>query len=275
MGLPIRVSSDLPELTTCFPCFFSPRPQMVATLIGSIYFGQVLDQDGVMNINGSLFLFLTNMTFQNVFAVINVFSAELPVFLREKRSRLYRVDTYFLGKTIAELPLFIAVPFVFTSITYPMIGLRTGATHYLTTLFIVTLVANVSTSFGYLISCASSSISMALSVGPPVVIPFLIFGGFFLNSASVPAYFKYLSYLSWFRYANEALLINQWSTVVDGEIACTRANVTCPRSGEIILETFNFRVEDFALDIACLFALIVLFRLGALLCLWLRSRSKE
>ncbi|XP_053662239.1 protein white isoform X1 [Anopheles marshallii] len=248
---------------------------MVATLIGSIYFGQVLDQDGVMNINGSLFLFLTNMTFQNVFAVINVFSAELPVFLREKRSRLYRVDTYFLGKTIAELPLFIAVPFVFTSITYPMIGLRAGATHYFITLFIVTLVANVSTSFGYLISCASSSISMALSVGPPVVIPFLIFGGFFLNSASVPAYFKYLSYLSWFRYANEALLINQWSTVVDGEIACTRANVTCPRSGEIILETFNFRVEDFTLDIACLFALIVLFRLGALLCLWLRSRSKE
>uniref|UniRef100_A0A182M5H6 Uncharacterized protein n=1 Tax=Anopheles culicifacies TaxID=139723 RepID=A0A182M5H6_9DIPT len=37
---------------------------MVATLIGSIYFDQVLDQDGVMNINGSLFLFLANMSFQ-------------------------------------------------------------------------------------------------------------------------------------------------------------------------------------------------------------------
>ncbi|XP_058064538.1 protein white [Anopheles bellator] len=248
---------------------------MVATLIGSIYFGQVLDQDGVMNINGSLFLFLTNMTFQNVFAVINVFSAELPVFLREKHSRLYRVDTYFMGKTIAELPLFIAVPFVFTSIAYPMIGLKAGVSHYLTTLFVVTLVANVSTSFGYLISCASSSISMALSVGPPIVIPFLIFGGFFLNSASVPPYFKYLSYLSWFRYANEALLINQWSTIGDGEIACPRSNVTCPQSGEIILQTFNFRNENFMTDISCLFGLIILFRIGALFCLWLRSRSKE
>ncbi|XP_055606138.1 protein white isoform X2 [Uranotaenia lowii] len=248
---------------------------MVATLIGSIYFGQKLDQDGVMNINGALFLFLTNMTFQNVFAVINVFSAELPVFLREKRSRLFRVDTYFLGKTIAEVPLFIAVPFVFTSITYPMIGLQSGGWHYLVTLFIVTLVANVATSFGYLISCASSSISMALSVGPPVIIPFLIFGGFFLNSASVPSYFQYLSYLSWFRYANEALLINQWSTVDEGAIACSRGNVTCPSSGQIILETFNFHVEDFTFDIICLSSLIVIFRLGALFCLWLRSRSKE
>lgn len=46
--------------------------QMVSLLIGVIYFGQQIDQDGVMNINGALFIFLTNMTFQNVFAVINV-----------------------------------------------------------------------------------------------------------------------------------------------------------------------------------------------------------
>lgn len=45
---------------------------MVAILIGVIYFGQHLDQDGVMNINGAIFMFLTNMTFQNIFAVINV-----------------------------------------------------------------------------------------------------------------------------------------------------------------------------------------------------------
>lgn len=45
---------------------------MVALMIGVIYFGQELDQDGVMNINGALFICLTNMTFQNVFAVINV-----------------------------------------------------------------------------------------------------------------------------------------------------------------------------------------------------------
>lgn len=45
---------------------------MVALLIGVIFYGQILDQDGVMNINGALFLFLTSMTFQNLFATINV-----------------------------------------------------------------------------------------------------------------------------------------------------------------------------------------------------------
>jgi hypothetical protein len=46
--------------------------QVLAALISVIYFGQELNQDGVMNINGALFIFLTNMTFQNVFSVISV-----------------------------------------------------------------------------------------------------------------------------------------------------------------------------------------------------------
>ncbi|XP_017009241.2 protein white [Drosophila takahashii] len=248
---------------------------MVAILIGLIFLGQQLTQVGVMNINGAIFLFLTNMTFQNVFATINVFTSELPVFMREARSRLYRCDTYFLGKTIAELPLFLTVPLVFTAIAYPMIGLRAGVLHFFNCLALVTLVANVSTSFGYLISCASSSTSMALSVGPPVIIPFLLFGGFFLNSGSVPVYLKWLSYLSWFRYANEGLLINQWADVEPGEISCTSSNTTCPSSGKVILETLNFSAADLPLDYVGLAILIVSFRVFAYLALRLRARRKE
>lgn len=139
---------------------------MVALLIGVIFYGQTLTQDGVMNINGAIFLYLTNMTFQNVFAVINVrsfitccvnprlirsfqvFCVELPVFMRESRSRLYRTDTYFLGKTLAELPLFILVPFVFTALSYPLIGLQPGWDHFFIAFGIITLICNVATSFG-------------------------------------------------------------------------------------------------------------------------------
>lgn len=122
--------------------------QMVAVVVGLIFYGQELTQDGVMNINGAIFLFLTNMTFQNVFSVANVFCAELPVFLREHRSRLYRTDAYFLGKSLAEFPLFMLVPLIFTSIAYPMIGLRPTFTNFSIALGIVVLVANVATSFG-------------------------------------------------------------------------------------------------------------------------------
>ena len=246
---------------------------MVSLLIGIVYFNQQLDQDGVMNINGALFIFLTNMTFQNVFAVINVFCAELPIFLREHRNGMYRTDVYFLCKTLAEAPIFVAVPLLFTMVAYPMIGLYPGVDHFFVAAGIVALVANVSTSFGYLISCVSNNLSMALSVGPPVIIPFLLFGGFFLNTASVPFYFEWFSYLSWFRYGNEALLINQWSEVES--IACTRSNATCPKTGRMVLQMYNFKEEHFYADIVCLFSLIVAFRFLAFLALLWRTRRNS
>ncbi|XP_008554320.1 protein white [Microplitis demolitor] len=248
---------------------------MVSLLIGIIYYGQKLDQDGVMNINGALFIFLTNMTFQNVFAVITVFCAELPIFLREHRNGMYRTEIYFICKTLAEAPIFIAVPLLFTSIVYPLIGLYPGVDHFLITAGVMTLVANVATSFGYFISCVSTNISMALSIGPPVIIPFLLFGGFFLNTASVPSYFEWFSFLSWFRYGNEALLINQWSEVET--IACTRSNATCPKSGLMVLQTYNFDEKDFWVDITGLVVLIITFRFLAFLALYsktLRRTSK-
>ncbi|XP_012525944.1 protein white [Monomorium pharaonis] len=246
---------------------------MVALLIGVIYFGQRIDQDGVMNINGALFIFLTSMTFQNVFAVVNVFCAELPIFLREHKNGMYRTDVYFICKTLAEAPIFLAMPLIFTAIVYPMIGLYPNVKHFFVAAAVVDLVANVSISFGYLISCVSSNVSTALSVGPPILIPFLLFGGFFLNTVSVPSYLVWFSYLSWFRYGNEALLINQWSEI--DSIACTRSNVTCPKSGRMVLQTFNFKEKDLWTDILCLFALIVAYRFLAFLALLSKTRRSK
>lgn len=68
--------------------------------------------------------------------------------MRESRSRLYRTDTYFLGKTLAELPLFILVPFVFVALSYPLIGLQPGWSHFFVAFGVITLICNVATSFG-------------------------------------------------------------------------------------------------------------------------------
>ena len=45
---------------------------MVGLLMGIIYLQQDYTSEGVMNINGALFLLLANMHFQSSFAVINV-----------------------------------------------------------------------------------------------------------------------------------------------------------------------------------------------------------
>ncbi|KAF2898581.1 hypothetical protein ILUMI_07595 [Ignelater luminosus] len=243
---------------------------ITALIIGAIYFGQTLNQDGVMNINGVLFLSLTNMTFQNVFAVVNVFCGELPLLLREHKNGMYRTDVYFLSKAIAETPLFILIPVVYVAIFYYLIGLNPEQPRLFINMGILVLVANVAVGFGYFVSCMSSSVSMALSLAPPLTIPFLLFGGFFLNVRSIPIYFKWISYVSWFEYGNEALMVNQWKGIES--INCT-ASVTsiCPKDGQIVLEMFNFSESSVAINVLALFGLACGFRLLAYISLVIKT----
>merc|ERR1712212_268557 len=44
------------------------------------------------------------------------------------------------------------------------------------------------------------------------MVPLLLFGGFFLRSESVPVYFVWLKYISWFYYGAENLYVTQWNT---------------------------------------------------------------
>ncbi|XP_054160832.1 protein white-like [Oppia nitens] len=159
------------------------QTMIVSLILGVVYFNQKLDQKGVMNINGALFLLLTNMTFQNAMAVVNTFCAEQPVFFRDHHNGMYRVDVYFVSKTIAEIPVFILIPTIFVSIYYYMVGFNPRFDHFIIMIIIGNLSTQCAVSFGYLMSCMTSTATMALSMGPPILIPVILFGGFLLNNA--------------------------------------------------------------------------------------------
>lgn len=170
---------------------------------------------------------------------------------------MYRTDVYFLCKTIADLPVYIVFPFIFVCIPYYAIGLNPAADRFFIACGIVILVANAATSFGkaikltfpysinqslilafvgYMISCLTNSTQVALALAAPLIIPLLLFGGFFLQNGAVPVYFDWMRYISWFMYGNEALSINQWKGVEFPDEACPNGICT----GEAILARFDF-----------------------------------
>jgi hypothetical protein len=79
---------------------------------------------------------------------VQVFCAEMPIFLREHFNGMYRVDVYFLCKTLAEVPVFAALPIIFTCITYYLVGLNPSFLRFIVANVVVMLVANVAVSFG-------------------------------------------------------------------------------------------------------------------------------
>jgi hypothetical protein len=56
--------------------------------------------------------------------------------------------------------------------------------------------------------------------------------------SSIPVYFIWLKYLSWFLHGNEALSVNQWKGVQN--ITC-RPEGGCIESGDQVLEQLSFK----------------------------------
>ena len=79
---------------------------------------------------------------------MQVFCEELPVFLREHFNGLYRTETYFVGRTLAEFPLYVLFPAIFAAVTYFMIGLNPDGGRFLIYALVLILIANVAASFG-------------------------------------------------------------------------------------------------------------------------------
>lgn len=232
---------------------------VVAVILGILYLGQEETQVGIQNINGALFLMLTQMSFGNMFSVVNVFCLELPIFLREHFNGMYRTDVYYLSKQLAEFPIFVITPILFCAIYYYMVGMNQEFDRFCIACLVLIVVTQVVVSFGYMVSCIAPSLQVALALAPTLIIPFMIFGGFFLNGGSVPDWLGWLQYLSWFKYSNEILVVNQWKNVTFDD--CDH-NITanCIEVGEQILAQLNFDEDKIAFNFGMLVVLAVGFR---------------
>jgi ATP-binding cassette, subfamily G (WHITE), eye pigment precursor transporter len=249
---------------------------VVATLIGLVYYNQKMDERGVINVNGALFLFLTNTTFANAFTVFNSFPNELPIFYREHHNGMYKVNAYFLAKNLAELLIFIILPSIFVVVDYWLIGLRAGVTHFFVCWIIILLVCKVSVSFGYFLSTSLGKMDLCLPTAIPILQAITFFGGYLLNINTVPSWLSWMQYLSWFRYSYELLLVNQWSgyTNLTCSANSTKSTLSAPcfHDGDSVLLFYGFQNFNYFIDFGGLLILIVVFRIGGYVALLWRSK---
>ena len=69
---------------------------LVGLILGVLYQGQELNQAGIQNANGALFLIITNLSFGSNFSICNTFCSELLIFLRSVTEPGLAVSNYIL-----------------------------------------------------------------------------------------------------------------------------------------------------------------------------------
>jgi len=162
------------------------------------------------NIQGGLFFMTMNITMNAIQNVILIFPDERPVFLREVNNNMYKVGPYFWAKISSELPFSIAMPSVFGCITYFAVGLYPDAGHFFLFLLTLILIYNASSGYSLIISAIFSNKQVAVTLTPVLIVPFMLFAGFFVAASSIPIWLREFEYVSIYKYGYQALMRNEF-----------------------------------------------------------------
>lgn len=85
---------------------------------------KITDMRSIWDKNGFFYFFTINSFMMQMQPMVLTFPPERDVFLKEANMKMYDTLTYFLGKTMPEIPLLIFFPFVTTLMLYWSLNLN-------------------------------------------------------------------------------------------------------------------------------------------------------
>jgi ABC-type multidrug transport system ATPase subunit len=213
-------------------------------IFGAVYFRLDKEQTGIQDRTGLLFFLSMNQAFGAVITCAQIIPRQLAVVNRERAARLYKVLPFYIACFIVSLPVEALPQIASNAVIYYMAGMRGNFFIFFVTLFLENMTG---ISLGMVLSACFKNVTMAPQVAPMVVILFLIFSGFLINSGSVPVYFIWLREISFIRYAFRALIVNEFQDVTfdcadaaDAVGAFVEAGPPCVPTGMDVLEQLGF-----------------------------------
>ena len=113
--------------------------------------------------------------------------------VREQSARMYHIWAYYIGKFCSELLFDIVFPTISTFITYFMVNLNPGLRQLLVFWLVMVLMLNVGSSVGIFMGCLFPDAQTAVSLAPITIIPFMLFGGFFVSLSTITPALRWIA----------------------------------------------------------------------------------
>ncbi len=120
----------------------------------------------IQNTQGVVFTNVVNLVFAYVYATLNVFNFERPVFLKERANVTYSTSAFFWARSLASLPLDLFLPVLYFAIVYWAVPLQEDAGVFFLTILIGEGVAWMSGSYGLLLSSLFKDANIPLALTP-------------------------------------------------------------------------------------------------------------
>lgn len=156
-----------------------------------------------------LFFFSVFWGFYPLYNAVFTFPQERTMLIKERSSGMYRLSSYFLARTVGDLPLELALPIAFTLIFYWMGGLNADLATFVLSLLVVLLSVLVAQSLGLAFGAILMDVKQAATLASVTTLVFLIAGGYYVRQ--IPPFIAWLKYLSYSYYCYKLLLGVQYT----------------------------------------------------------------
>lgn len=192
---------------------------IVATLLSFVFFQLGDDFGSIQSRVGLLFFIPINQMFVIIVPLIDSFTKDREIILRERYSATYRILSAYLGKFISLLPLQFVLTTIFCFMIYYITGLRTDGFQYFLIFYgFNLLLALDAIALGLWVAASVPTSEIGQIVGPLAVVVFLIFGGALANTNQITWILRWIQYLSPIFYCYTALIQNELSGRQFGEL---------------------------------------------------------
>ncbi|XP_021833984.1 ABC transporter G family member 9-like [Prunus avium] len=171
---------------------------------------------------GLLFFMSEFWGFFPLLQAIFTFPQERKMLEKERSSGTFMLSSYFISRIVADLPMELALPTLFVTITYWMAGLKPTAGHFFHTLLVLLLSVLVAQGMGLALGALVMDQKKAAVLASVLMVSFLLAGGFFVQH--VPAFIAWIKYISIINYSYKLLLGSQYNEndtyPCDGGLGC-------------------------------------------------------
>ncbi|KAL0399738.1 UNVERIFIED_CONTAM: ABC transporter G family member 10 [Sesamum radiatum] len=245
---------------------------LTGIVLGTIFIN-AFDNSKKTKMQNQLGFFAFTLTF-----LMSTTTEALPIFLQERRILMretsrgaYRVSSYIIANTLVFLPFLLIVTLLYTSSVYWLVGLRRNVDGFLYFSLVIWLVALTANSFVACFSTLVPDFITGMSFIYGVMGSFFLFSGYFISKDSVPTYWKFMQYLSLFKYPYECLMINEFGGE-KGKLRCIEGSEDgCLVYGNQFLMHQGLKESQKWSNLVTMLGFVFGYRLLGFLFLWYRS----
>ncbi|EFA09850.1 Protein scarlet-like Protein [Tribolium castaneum] len=249
--------------------------EVIGIMIGLCYLGtDFTTQVGIQNVEGIIFLLVSENTFTPMYSILDEFPQKYPLFLREYNSGLYSSFLYFLSRIMAMLPGLIIEPILFVIIVYWLSGLRATTYAFLMTTLAGILTLNSAAACGIFFSNAFDSVPAAMAYLVPFDYVLMLTSGVFVKLSTLPRVFSWTKYLSWLMYSTESISTVQWNGIKNITCDISDQEIPCLTADTQVLEKYSFSEDNLSRDLWSMLFLCIIFHCLSFICLWLKIRKR-